>query len=92
MLRVKNMHFASPSHPWDPCGKAEPRYIKYIIRQGEAELCTLDLTSMFHHLPSVGPKQLCVLSTPRMYPKSEYFLVSNNAVIVINDNQSLYLP
>ena len=56
------MHFESPSDSWDPCGKAKPRYILYIIRWGEAKLCLLELTSVFHHLPSVGPKQLYALA------------------------------
>ena len=33
-----------------------------LITQGEAELCILELTSVFHHLSSVGPKQLCALA------------------------------
>ena len=61
-LRVKNMHFGSPSDSWDGCGKAKPSYVQYIIRQGEAKLRILELTSVFHHLPSVGPKQLCALA------------------------------
>ena len=61
MLRVKNMHFGSPSDSWDPWGKAKLSYIQYIIRQGEAELRILELMSVFHLLPSVGPKQLCAL-------------------------------
>ena len=62
VLRVKNMHFGSPSDSWDPCGKAKPSYVQYIIRQGEAELCILELTSVFHQFPSVGPKQMCALA------------------------------
>ena len=62
VLGVKNMQFRSPSDCSDPCGKENPSYIQYIIRQGEAELCILELTSVFHHLPSVGPKQLCLLA------------------------------
>ena len=53
------MHFGSPLDSWDQCGKAKPSYAQYIIREGEAELDILELTSVFHHLPSVGPKQLC---------------------------------
>ena len=60
--RMKNMHFGSPSDSLDPCGKAKPSYVHYIIRQGEAELRILELTSVFHHLPSVAPKHLCVLA------------------------------
>ena len=59
VLRVKDVHFGSPLDSWDRCGKAKPSYAQYIIRQGEAELQILELTSVFHHLPSVGPKQLC---------------------------------
>ena len=55
------MHFGSPSDSWDPCGKAKLSNVQYIIRQGEATLCILELTSVFHHFPSVGPKQLYAL-------------------------------
>ena len=53
------MRFGSPSDSWDQCGKAKPSYAQYIIGEGEAELDKLELTSVFHHLPSVGPNQLC---------------------------------
>ena len=63
VLRVKTMHFWSPSDSWDPpWSKAKPSYVHYIIRQGEAKLHILELTSVFHHLPSVSPKQLCALA------------------------------
>ena len=62
VLRVENMHFESPSDSWDQCGKAKLSYVQYIIRQGEAKLHILEFTSSFHHLPSVGPKQLCALA------------------------------
>ena len=62
VLRVKNMHFGSPSDSWYPCGRARPSYIHYIIRRGEAKLRILELSSVFHHLPSAGPKQLCALA------------------------------
>ena len=61
MLRVKNMYFGSPSNSWVPCGKAKASYVFYIIRRGEAELLISKLTSVLHHLPSVGPKQFCAL-------------------------------
>ena len=62
VLRVKNMHFVLPSDSWDPCSKAKLSYVHYIIRQGEAELGILELTSVFHHLPIANPKQLCALA------------------------------
>ena len=62
VLRVKIMHFGSPLDSWDPFCKAKPSYVQYIIRRGEAELRILELTSVLHHLPSVGPKQLCALA------------------------------
>ena len=61
VFRVKNMHFGSPSDFWDPWGKTKLSYVHYIIRQGEAELHILDLTSVFHQFLIVGPKQLCAL-------------------------------
>ena len=40
----------------------------YISRQIEAELCKLNLTSVFHHFPSVGAKQLCLLAQLGLLP------------------------
>ena len=37
-------------------------YITYNIRREEAKLSILKLASVFHHLSSVGPKQLCALA------------------------------
>ena len=59
--KKENMYFGSPSDSWDPCGKARPSYIFYIIRGGEPKLLALELISVFHHLPIVGPKQFCAL-------------------------------
>ena len=42
-------------------GKAKLQ-VQYIIRWGEAKLHILELTPVFHHLPSVSPKQLCTLA------------------------------
>ena len=58
-LRVKNMHFGSPLDTSDPYSLVKLSHVHYIIRQGKAELCILELTSVFHHLPIVSPKQLC---------------------------------
>ena len=55
------MQFRSPLDPWGPTGKAKLSYVHYIISQGEAKLHISNLTSVFHCLPSVGPKQLCAL-------------------------------
>ena len=55
------MHSWSPPDPWGPRDEEKPSYIHYNIRREEAKLCILKLTSVFHHLPSVGPKQLCAL-------------------------------
>ena len=62
MLRVKNMHFGSPLGTWDLYGKVKLSYVNYLIKQGEAELHLLELISVFHHLLSVSPKQLCTLA------------------------------
>ena len=62
MLRVKNMHFGSPSDLQGPLGEAKLSYVHYIIRRGEAKLCILKLTSVFHCLPNVGPTHLCALA------------------------------
>ena len=80
MLRVKNMHFGSPSDSWDQCGKAKPGYVQYIIMQGEAELRILELNSVFHHFPSIGPKHLCSLAHLVFTCKAgKYFLVTFNS-------------
>ena len=50
------MHFGSLSDSWDQFGKAKLSYVQFISKQGEAKLRVLELTSVFHHLPSVGPK------------------------------------
>ena len=77
VLRVKNIHSWSPPDPLGPRDKEKARYVHFDIRREEAKLRILKLASVFHHLPSVGPKQLCAVSvsTPRMYPRSGYFLV-----------------
>ena len=62
VLRVKNMHSWSPPDPWGPRNEEKPSYINYKIRREEAKLHILILASVFHHLSSVGTKQLCVLA------------------------------
>ena len=56
------MHVGLPSDTLDPFSKVKLNYVYYIVRQGEAELHILELTSVFHQLLSVGPKQLCALT------------------------------
>ena len=56
------MHSGSPFDPLSLKDKEKPIYTYYIIRQGKAKLQTSKLTSVFHHLPSVTPKQLCALA------------------------------
>ena len=67
------MHFGSPSDSWDPCGKAKPSHLHYIVKRGKAKLCILELTAVFHHLPSVGPKQLCALTHLRCTHKVDAY-------------------
>ena len=67
VLRVKNMHFGSPSDSRNPYSKAKLSFVYYIIMQGEAKLHVLEFNSVFHHLPSVVPKQLCPLAN-RLLP------------------------
>ena len=56
MVSFKSEKYAfSPLDFWDPCSKPEPSYVLYIIKQGKAELRILELTLVFHHLPSVSP-------------------------------------
>ena len=62
VLRVKDMHSWSPPDLWGPWDEEKLSYIHYDIRREEAKLCILKITSVFHHLPSVGPKQLCALA------------------------------
>ena len=37
-------------------------YEDYNLKQGKAKIHSLELTSVFHPLPSVSPKQLCALA------------------------------
>ena len=62
VLRVKNMHSWAPPDPWGPWDEEKLSYIHYNIRREEAKQRILKLASVFHHLPSVGPKQLCALA------------------------------
>ena len=65
VLRVKFMHFGSPLDPQvfeARQGKAKLSYIYEDVMRGEAKLCLSMLTPVFHHLPRIGPKQLCVSS------------------------------
>ena len=62
VVRVKNIHSWSPTDPLGPRDKEKVRYIHFDIRREEAKLRILKLASVFHHLPSVGPKQLCALA------------------------------
>ena len=62
VLRVKNLYFGSLSDSGGPWGKEKPSYIRCIVRQGKAKQRSSKLTSLFHHLTSVSPKQLCALA------------------------------
>ena len=62
VLRVKNVHSWSPPDPLGPRDKEKTSYIHFDIRREEANLRILKLASVFHHLPSFGPKQLCALA------------------------------
>ena len=62
VLRVKDMHSWSPPDLWGPWDEEKLSYIHYDIRREEAKLSILKIASVFHHLPSVGPKQLCALA------------------------------
>ena len=62
VLRVKNIHSWSPPDPLGPRDNEKARYVHFDIRREEAKLRILKLTSVFHHLPSFGPKQLCALA------------------------------
>ena len=64
MFRLENINFGSPSDPWVPWSEAKSSHIHFIIRrrQGKAKLCILKITSVFHQLTQVGPKQMYALS------------------------------
>ena len=62
VLRLKNVHSWSPPDPLGPRDKEKASYIHFDIRREEANLHILKLASVFHHLPSFGPKQLCALA------------------------------
>ena len=48
-------------HSGSPSGEVKPSYVHFIIMGGEAKVCISKLTSVFHCLPIVGPKHLCML-------------------------------
>ena len=52
----------SPSDPLGPSGEVKLSAVHYNIRRGEAKLRIFKLTSVFHYLTRVGPKQLCALA------------------------------
>ena len=54
----------TPSDPLSPSGEVKLSSKHYNIKQGDANLRILKLTSVFNYLPRVGPKQ------------SGYFLVN----------------
>ena len=56
------MHSWLLPDPWNPRDEEKPNYIHYDIRREEAKQCIIKVASVFHHLPSVGPKQLCALA------------------------------
>ena len=70
VLRVKNMHAGSLSDPSETAvTEAKQREVpdakSDCSRRGEAEVRILNFKttwSEFHHLPRVGPKQLCALA------------------------------
>ena len=62
VLRVKNIHSWSPPDTLGPWDEEKLSYTHYNIRREEAKIRILKLASVFHHLPSVGPKQLCALA------------------------------
>ena len=42
--------------------RSQAMHTYYVIRKGKTNLGILRLTSVIHHLPSVGLKQLCELA------------------------------
>ena len=70
VLRVKNVHFGSPSDLPGLLGESKLIYIHYNIRQGVAEPCLSKLTLVFHHIPRVLVPTGCMRL---MYLKSGYF-------------------
>ena len=76
VFRVKNMHPRSPSDPsWTATAEAKPRCVYSILKpHGQSSRYqvralpprrsrgTYTHMSEFHHLPRVGPKQLCALA------------------------------
>ena len=50
VLRVKDVQSGSSSDPLGPSGKVKLSFEYCNIKRGEAELCILKLTSVFHYL------------------------------------------
>ena len=78
VLRVKNMHFGSLLDALGSMrrGKAELNKLQYHAFEPRI----LQFNPVFHHLPSVGPKQLCALvhlgCTPQRVLSSDYCFVT----------------
>ena len=57
MLRVKNMHLGHPQTPVIDVAKQSRAMCNTLLGKAKPSC-----VSVFHHLPSVGPKQLCALA------------------------------
>ncbi len=60
-LKMKNIHSVLPCPPGINLARSN-HATNIIIRQVKAKQGILKLTSVFHHLPSIGPKQVCALT------------------------------
>ena len=61
-VKSKEYSFLVTTGPLGSMRWGEAELHHYNIRREEAKIRILKLASVFHHLPSVGPKQLCALA------------------------------
>ena len=61
-VKSEKYTFLVTTRPLGSKDKEKARYIHFDIRREEAKLRILKLASVFHQLPSFGPKQLCALA------------------------------
>ena len=79
MLRVKNIYSKSPSGPYGPKGKEKPSFIDMLQYWAGGQNRAAYIKTRFRVLspPQCQSQAVVCVSTPKMYPRSRYFLVSS---------------
>ena len=90
VLKAKNRHSVSQSDPLGPWGEAKLSYLYCVNRHGKVKPSILRqyawqsqakyIKTYFSF--STHPQAVACVSTPRMYPRSGYFLVSLKNILM----------